>query len=476
MGDRTVISLHASYQDAALFRLDKGQANGHEAILQPLDCDPPDWSVPQSVRQHGQRLWAQLRQDQAVAAALQNALAAPPGEISPIFFRIAGVSDSELLSWETLCSDAGKFVSLERVSPIGRMADSTRPLSANTAEFSLPLRLVAVLGVREDSGLSEWLALKQTAVRAHDAGLELEMQLFVASEATLATIRGEIDADGLEAWIQADEVPPNLAELERALADARANILHLSCHGRTSAGMTELHIATPLDIATGASGSSIQLTGSDLASMPGLDGVWLVTLSCCKSGQAPANGHSLAHLLVSERGVPAAIGMLEPVNASDASSFAADFYQALFGLLDDGLSGLAFGQSLEIEWAAALHAPRRSLCQRYQGDAENNREWALPLLYVRPDAFVLTLEDASHRMDPETFALMQRKADLVAGQLRVMQVDAPEDMRDALLDLLDGYPPELVPDRNGNFPHASAPELHPPTQPEPATEHRAGVG
>jgi hypothetical protein len=104
----------------------------------------------------------------------------------------------------------------------------------------------------------------------------------------------------------------------------------------------------------------------------------------------------------------------------------------------------------EIEWAAALHSPRHDLCQRYANDPPNHRQWALPLLYVRPDPF--TVKHVAASPDPEELARMRRKAEMVAGQLRTLPPDAPAEMRDALLGILAGLPPELVPDRNGEFP------------------------
>ena len=158
--------------------------------------------------------------------------------------------------------------------------------------------------------------------------------------------------------------------------------------------------------------------------------------------------HSMAHQLVANTVLPAAVGMLEPFDALDAHAFSGGFYGAFFTKLRESLGALADGESAPMEWAGLLRSPRRNISERNDDDPVNNRQWALPVVYVRPETFQLRkLGGADVALTRE----MQRRINLVAGGLQTLPPDAPEELRTAWLAMLDDIPPDLRPDRLGNL-------------------------
>ena len=186
----------------------------------------------------------------------------------------------------------------------------------------------------------------------------------------------------------------------------------------------------------------MRLRIDQLAGMAAMKRVWLITLNCCEGGRATGDLHSMAHILVAEGRIPAAIGSLEPLDAADASEFSAAFYPAVFDSLSGVLANNEPGEC-ELEWAEALRLPRTGLCELHGNEPRNHRQWALPVLYVRPESFRL-------KKLPGVAPEMRIYAEKVAGALRALPPDAPEQVRDQLLALLDGYPESLRPDRFGN--------------------------
>jgi hypothetical protein len=169
----------------------------------------------------------------------------------------------------------------------------------------------------------------------------------------------------------------------------------------------------------------------------------------------------MAHSLVAS-GIPAAIGSLEPIDAADAHDFSTYFYPTIFSNLRKILADNPDGKSSELEWAEALRSPRTGLCERHNNDPGNYRQWTLPVLYVRPEPFYV--KRAAVGIDSEDLRLMKIRAETVAGALRALPPDTPEEVRTQLLALLKDFPDSLKTDRFGNFgDEGSGLQVHPST-------------
>ena len=270
-------------------------------------------------------------------------------------------------------------------------------------------------------------------------------------EALLELIKGEIAA-GLKG-VRVDPVPDRGSGLERELNEFGPHILHFFCHGSASHGLPRLEIATILDWMQGSETGSLKLSVSELQNMRALSDVWLVVLNCCESGRAEEHTHSIAHMLVANV-VPAAIGTLEPFDVSDADELCTGFYPLLFDELARSLHDDNGDSWVELEWATALRGARRSLSEKHDNDPSNHREWALPVLYVRPQPWLLKKPSAiapAAAHDADLIERWQQKSEVVAGHLKALPPDSDMDVREAILNVLAGAPDWLKPDLFGNF-------------------------
>jgi hypothetical protein len=472
---RTIIAVEPLIPNALSIRLIKATQNISNArAAHPFACTPdgmPPWGDPDAVKMHGQRLLEELEKHPAVKQALQFALMAPAGQTSPVYFHL-NEEMAEQLSWEALYNEEKSFLGLDARWPIGRIADSVLDRPAPPQEFTPPLRMAAILSALDRQAATQWRALRDAVATARDDGLPVDLLVFVGEEPLLATIRDEIAA-GLEG-VTVTNVPDRTAELERELDAFAPHILHFFCHGTASHGVPRLEIATILDWLQGNSSGSIKLKVDDLQNIRALQDAWLVVLNCCEGGRAEENTHSMAHSLVANV-VPAAIGTLEPFDVTDADELCLGFYPELFTEIRQALNGSADGW-VELEWATALRGARRSLSEKHDDDPSNHREWALPVLYVRPEPWLIRVQpglqaasggdeddaavlDTEHADDAavtaqptaESVAVWKQKAEVVAGHLKALPPDTEPEVRNAILSSLANAPEWLKPDAFGNF-------------------------
>jgi len=450
MSNRTIVAIEPSFDAAASIRLIKAPANFIGALVpQRFDCDTaqmPTWSQPNAVKAYGQEIFTRLKTHPAIRSALDTALLAPPGQVRPLYFKV-DVNDAERICWETLCDDHGQFFALDRRWPIARIADSVTDRQWIEPEFSPPLRILAFIAALGIDGLPEWESLRKAVNKGRKDGLPIEAKVFVGEKQLLDAIRNEIMNQGLTG-VQVDPLPDRTMEIEETLEAFAPHIVHFFCHGSTAHGVSELELATLLDHLQQNAAGSIRLEVDDLASMPGMGRVWMVTLNCCEGGRPTSDLHSMAHSLVAS-GIPAAVGSLEPIDAGDAHEFCISFYPAVFDRLQKQLKTIQSGQTVEVEWAETLRPPRTGLCQKYRNDPGNFRQWALPVLYLRPELFRVKKADGG--IDPRILDQMKARAEMVAKALQSLPPETPETARDQLLAILGDLPIDLRPDRNGNF-------------------------
>lgn len=451
MSNRLVVSVERSWGEGVSIKLLKAPANFDGAWdPEPFDCDPlqmPSWSQDHAVRAYGQAIFNHLQVHPAIRSAIESALHAPLGQVQALYFKI-DVNDAERLLWETLCDEKGKFLALDRRWPIGRIADSPVDRPLIEYRFCPPLKILAFISALSVDGSPEWESLRQAVVQGRQHGLPIELLVYVGEQPLLDAIREEI-RQGL-GGVEVAPLPERISEIENAFRDFAPHLVHFFCHGSTAYGVGELELATILDRKQEKSAGSIRLSVKDnLAQMPGLDQSWLITFNCCEGGRPTSDLHSMAHSLVAS-GTPAAIGCLEPIAADDAHEFCQGFYPAIFDRLHTLLGGIKDGESVEFEWVDALRPPRTGLSQKHQNEPDNFRQWALPVIYVRPEAFRILKTGAG--ISPAAMKEMTERAELVAAALRSLPPDTPQETRDQVLALAADFPKELRPDHNGLFP------------------------
>lgn len=413
---------------------------------QHFDCDPdamPPWTQDGAVREHGLILREKLASHPAIASAIQHVLSTPLTSRHPVYFKVQA-SEAERLRWETLWDDNQEFLALDARWPIARIAESRQPDAQSPVHlFAPPLRIMALLSALGRSAKPQWKELYAAVKKAREQGLDIELSVFFGEEDLLEAVRKDIE-EGTVTGVRAGAID-NPTGIEVALDSFKPNILHFYCHGSANLGKPQLELAKITD--HDLDKSSVILGINQLAGFPPLRDVWLVTLNCCEGGKSAANLHSMAHQLVANV-VPAAVGMLEPIDAGDAHRFCGAFYDAVFRAVRQIVENPLPGKGGKIEWAETLQQPRSLLSQSDPGPL-SRMEWTLPVLYVRPDRFEVKLEALP---PPEVLQPMKLRAEAVATVLRGLPPDTPAGLRDEILATLNDVPPTLRPDRNGNFP------------------------
>ena len=415
------------------------------------------WGQPHAVQAYGTELATKLKAHPGVQQVLQSAWLAPAGTRWPIYFQMFD-SQTQRIHWESLCAPGGQFLALDPRWPFGRIAEMEvdRP---KAHLYDPPLRLMALVSAAGVSPEPEWSALVSAVESARGHGLRVTLRALVGNEDLHDKIAQEV-GQGTLRDVAVAPMPANGIGVLDEIAAFRPHLLHAFCHGFAPSGLAELRFATFQDEVVGDPSGSTVLRVDELeevASRPGVN-LWLVTLNCCQ-GAAAGSAPALAHALVARAGIPAVVGMAEPIAASDAHTFCEGLYAAIFRLLAPRLAPGAANQQVEVEWAEALQRARVALRDQH-GSAADAREWLLPVLYVRPEAFHLTVLAAlapgvAPALAPEELATLQRQAAMVAGLLASLPPDAPEQLRQRLVEMVKDLPPLLRPDRSGNFPAGS---------------------
>lgn len=448
MTQRTIVSIEPGADNTInvrLARIPKPFPNWRKPFV--FQCDPdqlPPWTAPEAVRAYGQKIFAALAQHPTLQAAIQDLLSAPPQQPHSLYFCIEE-REAERLYWEALCDDKGRFLALDARWPIARMP--YQPVDGSGAlprDFVQPLRVLALLSALGVDAKTEWRELRNAVKAAVAKGLQLDVRVLVGQEKLLTAIQKEIDK-GLT-QVQVSALPGSTPDLEAQIEAFKPHILHFFCHGAVGFGVAHLELATILDWDQGNPNGSLQLDIDQLANLPALKDIWLVTLNCCRSGQSDGEQFSMANTLVNA-GAPAVVGMIEPIDAADAHTFCGRFYSALFSKLHQVQDEFAQAKSdlAAIEWAEALRTARKALAEKGQRKPAQHREWSLPVLYVRPESFQLRRPVAALN------SIQLAKIMTVAGALQNLGEGAPRETRQQLLALLNDIPPALRPDLFGRF-------------------------
>jgi hypothetical protein len=453
MSNRTVVAVEPGGDETIAVKLSKATGAYPDArVPKVFDCSPdlmPPWSQADAVRQHGRTIYDKLGTHDAIKEALKEIeRIAPPQVRSLYFYLVAEVA--ERFSWEALCDTKGTFFALDRRWPIGRMADSAVDQGLPRGDFAGPLRVMALLSALRYPAERQWHSLRDAAIDSQKNGLEVQLQVYVGEETLLESIRKDI-AQGALAWVTAEPVPTRVADLSAALAKFSPHVLHFYCHGSATAGVPQLQLATITDWDDDKKeiGSFI-VKVDELIGFPALASTWLVTLNCCEGARAADDLHSMAHRIVAG-GVPAAVGMSEPIDASDAHEFASMFYPTLFADLRKALDAARHnGGTSEFEWAPSLH-PARTVLRDTHAEGDANRAWTLPVLYVRPEPFELRVPTKPAAAAAFRYTDHEKRIEAVAGILRTQPAETPPEVRAEILALLNDVPEEFRPRLDGTF-------------------------
>ena len=362
------------------------------ALVDQFNEDPPSG---ENMRTVGQALLAELGKHEATKAAFHYALdLTPPDECCPVYLDLEGSETAAAFPWEALFEPAAGFLALEDRWPIARRAAAMAP-ERGVRTFTAPIRLMAVMSAIGVSAAEEWAALRRAISTSPDA-MGIELSVWVGESAVADQIAADLEQDGVAGSVH---FLTGANDLLRALKDYDPHLLHLFCHGQGGTSPL-LRLATRREHDRGH-GSSVVLEPLQLHSVG--RSTWLISLNACKGASDSAGARSLAYLLT-RAGCPAVVGMRDPVSSAVAAVFTYGFYTALLAQLG---TTIVPGETVDLELAGALAAPRRDLRDTHQAadlrqSAACHRDWTLPVLYVRRDPLVIEQLVADPLHDAQT--------------------------------------------------------------------------
>lgn len=395
-----------------------------------------------NVEAYGDRIWKELCEHPAIKSELaQISLTAAPDK-AMLHFLIRP-SEGECFRWEALCAaPPAQFLALNGVCTVGRIAHSGSVREPDICAFSFPLKMAALLSPAGISAKLEFDAICKRIGNARAAGLDIECTIYLGQQELIDSAQAEIDAKRLPG-VTVAAIPVDPMAVEAELKKSSPQILHFFCHGALGAGVRLLELATINDWDTGKKSGSVRFSLERLNTLLLTTKMnWITVLNSCSGAQAVDQLHSMA-LTLAKGGTPFAVGMAEPIDPKDATDFAKAFYGELFKVIQAGVGQLGHGQQAVLDLASTVVPARDALHNKYKSAPPDAfGRWCLPLAYKR-DAPLKVVAD---------FAL-KRRIELVAGALRALPPDTPDQVRLAILATLDkepSVPQHLRPDRYGN--------------------------
>lgn len=384
----SVVGLSTANGTTLGVQLREPPAFGRQAVeLSVSVTDPPFQAlhgVPpeNAVREAGRALFdALVTNDPDLRRHIEAALLVRPPERCPVFVELT-TGGAESFPWEALCAQDGSFLGLDERWAVGRIVESISPLPG-TWLFEPPLRIAAVLSCLGVPAADEWEALRGACEAAQ---VPVELLVLVSEDG----LQQQISDAGLD-WVTVDFVPSTVVDIASRLQLFNAHVLHMFCHGLSTGTSPHLQVATRADWLQGTT-SSLMVEARDLRTFnPPVDNLpWLVVLNSCETAAAdgPESARSVALDLIAEGGVPAVVGMREPVRSDDATLFTKAFYDQLLPevhrLLDPARA------DDPVDWARLVVSAREQIAEQYeplQGQRGTKKEWTLPVVYSRPASF-----------------------------------------------------------------------------------------
>ena len=337
-----------------------------------------------AVRRAGRALYdALVANNPDLRKHIEAALLVQPPERFPVFVEL-DTGDGEPYPWETLCSPDGDFLGLDERWAIGRLVECRSQLPA-TWVFEPPVRIAAILSCLDVKGESEWNSLRAACEAAQ---VPVELLALVGEDELHSTI----GAAGLD-WVTVEFLPSTVEGIASRLQQFHAHVLHMFCHGLSTSQSPHLQVATR-ERWLSPEGKTLLIEAKEINTFnPPVDNLpWLVVLNSCETAAASGQEtpRSLALDLIATYGVPAVVGMREPVSERDAPLFSRAFYDQLMSEFSRLLQP---GQGEEpIEWARLMVGVREQIAEQYEqlnAERGTQKQWTLPVVYSRPDGFRL---------------------------------------------------------------------------------------
>lgn len=347
------------------------------AEFQALRGVPP----PNAVRAAGRLLFDAIMANQDLAPHMSSALLVQAPARCPVFVELT-TTGAESFPWEALCSTTGDFLGLDERWAVGRIVETISPLPGSWL-LQPPLRIAALLSCLGVPAADEWASLRAAC---EASTLPLQVLVLVSEE----SLHQEILDAGLD-WVTVEFVPSTVSAISVRLQAFNAHVLHLFCHGISTETSPHLQIAVRSDWLTGEK-SSLMAEARDIRSFnPAVESLpWLVVLNSCETAsvEGAESARSVALDLIYEGGIPAVVGMREPVRSDDATLFTKAFYDQLLPAFADLVSqGQAAGP---VDWARLVVDARHQLADQHEplsSQLGTNKEWTLPVVYTRPAQF-----------------------------------------------------------------------------------------
>ncbi|MFV0278990.1 MAG: CHAT domain-containing protein, partial [Parahaliea sp.] len=441
MKDRVVISIEQRKRGEddieIFFRIDEPDNVTDWSVSMQLHCDPTqDPFVKLAdiaandrnpiandlVKEVGEKVFAGLTQHPGVREAFDRAVNMQQSGVPtawPLYFNTRAI-DAEGLPWELLYHPQEQFLCLNVRWPMARMVGGSYADIERALE--LPIRFAVVLGATNLDATPEWDAIYYAIAQS---GVDYEVLALVSQPKLQTHIGGQADPD-----VTVESMPLDEIALVDRLEAFHPNFLHLFCHGSASFD-DYLEVATR-DVSN-FGGDPIYLPKGELLRLRGM--LWLLTLDACEGATPTGNLHSYTYSLVM-KGMPAAIGMREPIEANDASVFCGAFYEAALAYLHNELQ--AGGISVKLSWEFALRSARAALCAMFPGPAAitatRHKPWTLPVLYRKPGDFKLLVPPSSD----DTAEVARKLGELATYRTARdgLPPTAPQQVRDQLNDLI----------------------------------------
>src|SRR5688572_18248429 len=148
MSNRTVVWVEARGDDTMEIKLSKSPgAIPNARVPMHFDCDPdamPPWNDPGAIATHGRTIFDKLTLHEGIKTAIGDLQRIQPPDVRALYFHLIA-RIGERLAWETICDPTGRFLALDRRWPIARMADSEVDSRLPGADFTPPLKVMALL-------------------------------------------------------------------------------------------------------------------------------------------------------------------------------------------------------------------------------------------------------------------------------------------------------------------------------------------
>jgi hypothetical protein len=413
--------------------------------LMPLGLVPHTGKLDtqQEIEDYGGKIRDALMAHPEIRSVLEGVDRAPHGENWNLLFGVSSPA-GEAIRWEVIRTAGAEHMVLNGARRLFRVPFDPAIPDLGTRYLPDRLRFVGCLSPAQIDSTEEFNGLVAAAAAARKEGLRIDLTLYVGQRSLLQ------QGQNLAPEVDCQPMPDSTLELQDTLKRLRPHILHFFCHGRAE-DPPSLQFATLADQRANRQDGSVPFSVDRLVDAHVLDQTWTVVFNCCDGGRPGQALNSMAYRVVTEAGIPAAIGMGSPLPAGAAPLFSGAFYKSFFVMLARLASTLA-GLPVEVDFGEPIAEARRALHEAIQASEVPFACWSLPIIYLHRRPFhILKLQIQQPGAGPQIAARIRT----IAGMLQHMPITTPLLVRQQILALFDEepyVPPGLRCDENGQFP------------------------